>query len=303
MEAKIEKLKHALSGGVTPAMATPLNENNYGVNTAVIPQLVAFLIEREVRGLFAGGSTGEGIVLSLPERKMLNESVVTAVSGRAPVLVHVGSIRTDWAVDMAKHAETMQADAIVAVTPNYYKLDDDDSLVSYYTAIATAAPNTPLILYDIPQLATNGISPNLLQTLVKQIPSLAGIKTSRPDAQLVRQLLDAAPEEFLALAGNEAIAIGLMALGIHGMLSGLSTAVPEPFVALTGAVTNNDLTEAQRQQTKIRKILALTPPGKRIGWIKKILSERGVPVGPSIPPRLMPDGEFWPQIQAILADG
>lgn len=300
MKDKIALLKQTLAGGVTTAMATPLHENSYDVNTAVIPQLVDFLLERGVKGLFAGGSTGEGIVLPLAERKKLHEGVVTAVSGKAPVLVHVGSIRTDWAVDLAHHAEAIQADAIAAITPNFYKVDDDDSLVSYYEAIAAAAPNTPLILYDIPHLATNGISPALMQTLAARIPSLAGVKSSRPDAQAVRQLLDATPTHMMAVAGNEAIALGLLALGMNGLLSGLSTAVPEPIVALTQAFFNNDLAEAQRQQTILRNILALTPNGKRIGWIKQILAERGVPVGPAVPPRLMPDGESWPQIKALL---
>ena len=303
MQAKIAHLKQTLAGGVTPAMATPLHEDTYAVNTAVIPQLVDFLLEQGVCGLFAGGSTGEGIVLPLAERKKLHEGVVTAVSGRVPVLVHVGSIRTDWAVDMAQHAVAIQADIIAAVTPNFYKLDDQDSLVRYYEAIAAAAPDIPLILYDIPHFATNGISPGLLQTLAERIPSLAGIKSSRPDAQAVLQLLDVAPAQTVALAGNEAIALGLLALGMDGLLSGLSTAVPEPFVTLTQAVNNNDLAEAQRQQTIIRDILALTPPGKRIGWIKHILAERGIPAGPAIPPRLMPDGEYWPQIQRIMECG
>jgi len=301
MEEKIAYLKQTLAGGVTPAMATPLHDETYAVNTAVIPQLVDFLLERGVSGLFAGGSTGEGIVLPLDERKKLHEGVVTAVSGRVPTLVHVGSIRTDWAIEMAQHAVTLQADAIVAVTPNFYKLDDQDSLVSYYEAIANAAPNTPLILYDIPHLATNGISPGLLHMLVERIPSLAGIKSSQGDAKAVRQLLDATPARIIALAGNEPIALGLLALGMDGLLSGLSTAIPEPFIALTQAITNNDLAEAQRQQTIIRDILAVTPTGKRIGWIKQILAERGIPVGPAVPPRLMPDGEYWRQIQTIMA--
>lgn len=301
MQTKIAELKQSLSGGVTPAMATPLHDKTYEVNTAVIPQLVDFLIERGVKGLFAGGSTGEGIVLPLAERKKMHEGVITAVSGRVPVLVHVGSIRTDYAIEMAQHAVAIQADAIVAITPNFYKLDDEDSLVSYYQAIAAAAPDLPLFLYDIPHFATNGISPNLLRILAEQIPSLAGIKSSRPDAQIVRQLLDAAPEHLLALAGNEAIALGLLALGMDGLISGLSTAVPEPIVALVQAVTNNDLAEAQRQQTIIRDILATIPAGKRIGWLKQILIERGIPVGPAVPPRLMPNGEYWPQIQAIMA--
>ncbi len=300
MQEKISLLKQTLSNGVTPAMATPLHEGSYTVNTAVIPPLVDFLIAKGVKGLFAGGSTGEGIALSLLERKKLHEATVTAVAGKAPVIVHVGSIRTDWAVELARHAQSIHAPAMAAVTPTFYGLDDE-SLASYFEAIAAAAPDVPLILYDIPALATNGVSPALLHTLAGRIPSLAGIKSSRPDAIQVRQLLDKAPENIVTLAGNEAIALGLLALGMDGLLSGLATAVPEPLVALTQAMQNQDIAEARRQQSIIRQILALAPAGKRIGWLKQILNERGVAVGPAAPPRLMPSGEQWPAIAALLA--
>ncbi|MBK8985980.1 MAG: dihydrodipicolinate synthase family protein [Chloroflexi bacterium] len=308
MKTKIARLKSRLIHGVTPAMATPIGNDGYSVNTAVIPALVDFLIERGVgagvgvgvKGLFAGGSTGEGIALDLAERQKLHTAVIDAVDGRVPVLVHVGALRTDHAITLARHAEEIGADAIAAMTPYFYGMDDG-SLALYFQQISAAAPNTPLILYDIPQLAVNGISPALLGKLADTLPNLAGMKSSRADAGQIRSLLDARPDVVVALAGNETIALGLLALGMDGLLSGLSTAVPEPFVALTEAFAAGDLAEAQRQQAIIRQILALTPNGQRLGWIKAILAERGVPVGPPMLPRTTPVGPFWPAIERLLA--
>ena len=280
-------------------MATPIAADGYGVNTAVIPTLVDFLIGHGVKGLFAGGSTGEGIALELAERQKLHAATVEAVNGRVPVLVHVGALRTDHALTLSRHAEAIGADAIAAMTPYFYNLDDD-SLAVYFQEIAAAAPNTPLIVYDIPQLAVNGVSPALLARLGRDIPTLAGIKSSRADAAQVRNLLDARPERIVALAGNEPIALGLLALGMDGLLSGLATAVPEPLVALTQAVAAGDLAEAQCQQAIIRQVLALSPGGQRIGWIKAILQERGISVGTAVRPRLTPTGPFWPVIEQLL---
>lgn len=298
METKIKRLKEALQDGVTPAVATPLLEDGYTVKTAVIPQLVNFLIERGVQGLFAGGTTGEGITLSLAERQTLHAAMVDAADGRVPVLVHVGALRLDEALALARHAESIGADAIAAVTPYFYGMDDA-SLAAYYEAIAAAAPDTPLILYDIPALAVNGISPGLL-TQLADLPSLAGFKSSRADAGQIASLLAARPAHTIALAGNETVALALLALGIDGLLSGLSTAVPEPFVALTQAFAAGEQEEARRQQQIIRQILALSPAGQRIGWIKQILNERGVMVGTAVPPRPTPAGPFWPEIEQIL---
>ena len=299
MKTKIANLKSKLMSGVTPAMATPIAADGYAVNTAVIPQLVDFLIDRGVAGLFSGGSTGEGIALDLDERQKLHEATLNAANGRVPVLVHVGAMRTDHALILARHAEAIGADVIAAMTPYFYGMDDG-SLADYFHQIAAAAPNTPLIVYDIPQLAVNGVSPALLARLGRELPTLAGIKSSRADAGQVRNLLDARPEQIVALAGNEPIALGLLALGMDGLLSGLATAVPEPLVALTRAVAEGNLPEAQRQQEIVRQILALTPAGQRIGWIKTILQERGVPVGTAVPPRATPTGPFWPAVAHLL---
>jgi dihydrodipicolinate synthase/N-acetylneuraminate lyase len=298
METKIRRLKEALQHGVTPAVATPLLKDGYTVNTAVIPTLVNFLIERGVRGLFAGGTTGEGIALSLAERQTLHAAMVDSADGRVPVMVHVGALRLDEALALARHAESIGADAIAAVTPYFYGMDDA-SLSAYYQAISEAAPDTPLILYDIPHLAVNGVNPGLLKQLAA-LPTLAGFKSSRGDAAQIASLLEARPAHTIALAGNETVALALLALGVDGLLSGLSTAVPEPFVALVEAFAAGNHEEARRQQQIIRQILALSPAGQRIGWIKQILNERGVMVGTAVPPRPTPTGPFWQEIEREL---
>lgn len=279
-------------------MATPLHEDGYRVNTAVLPALVNFLIDKGVKGLFVGGTTGEGILLSAAERQRLHEGAMTAVNGRVPVLLHVGANTTATAVALTQHAVHLGADAIVAVPPTFFGMDED-SLTAYFQAIAAAAPETPLLLYDIPHLAINGISPALLTRLSREIPSLAGVKTSRPDAQMIRQLLDAAPERLIMLAGNERIALGSLAMGADGLISGLSTAVPEPFVALSRAVGEGDLAAARQAHQTINRLLDLMPP-QRIGGIKTILAERGIPVGTAVPPRPMPQGGIWPRMKELL---
>jgi dihydrodipicolinate synthase/N-acetylneuraminate lyase len=292
-------LKQRLSGGVAPAMATPLQADGYTVNTAVIPELVDFLIARGVSGLFVGGTTGEGILLDEAQRKSLHETAIGAVAGRVPVLLHVGANRQQTAVSLAEHAAAIAADAIAAVTPSFYPLPDT-ALAAYYHAVAAAAPETPLLLYDIPHLAGNGVSPGLLLQLAEEIPTLAGIKSSQRDAQEMRRLLHAAPERLLVLAGNERVALAMLALGADGLISGLSTAVPEPFVSLSRAFAANDREAARAAQETINQMLDRIPPGTRIGSIKSILTERGVAMGTAVPPRPMPAAAVWPALAPLL---
>lgn len=301
MKTRVERLKSQLNGGTVPAMATPLEADGYRINVAALPPLVDFLVGAGVRGLFVGGTTGEGILLAPEERRKLHEETMAAIAGRVPALLHVGANTTAETIRLTRHAVALGAEALVAVTPYFYPISDE-GLIAYYQAIAAAAPDTPLFAYDIPQQAVNGISAALLPKLAEAVPTLVGIKSSRPDVQVVRQLITVAPSSLLILAGNESAALALLALGADGLISGLATAVPEPFVALTDAFCRGQMAEAQKQQRLINRMLVLLPAGARIGAIKRILSARGIAAGPAVPPRPTPaDGaSVWPQIEAML---
>jgi dihydrodipicolinate synthase/N-acetylneuraminate lyase len=126
------------------------------------------------------------------------------------------------------------------------------------------------------------------------------VKTSHSDAQHIRSLIDAAPDEAIVLAGNERIALGSLALGADGLISGLSTAIPEPFVAMTRAFAAGDLAEAQKQQRIINQLLDWLPGGARIGAIKQILVERGIAAGRPMPPRPADTQSRWPEMRALI---
>lgn len=299
MNSKIQALKLKIQHGVSPAMATPVLADGVTVNTAVIPQLVQFLIDAGAKGLFVAGTTGEGILLDTQQRMRLAEAAVAATNGRLPVILHVGANQMDTAVTLTRHAAELGVDGIAAVTPYYYGVHDD-ALVQYYRTVSEAAPETPLLLYDIKQMAINTIAPSLILKLIAEVPTLAGIKSSLPDAQIIRQQITAFTDLHMVLVGNETIAISLLAMGADGMISGLSTAIPEPFVALTKAMGAGDLEAARKWHKTINQLLTKMPDGARIGAIKAILAERGIEVGTAVPPRPMPVQPIWPAMKAIL---
>jgi dihydrodipicolinate synthase/N-acetylneuraminate lyase len=297
---KKAELAKRLRLGVTPAMATPLL-NSRSINDVGTAALIDFLIDAGVSGLFVGGTTGEGILLSLEERLHLHELSLKAIAGRVPALLHVGSNTSEDSAVLAEHAESIGADAIVAVTPYFYPIHDE-SLHSYYYDLAVAAPNTLLFAYDIPHLAVNSISPVLFSRLVDSIDSFVGLKTSSPDAQVIRKFIDAAKGKVLVLAGNERIALGSLALGADGLISGLATAIPEPFINLLRFVKAGKLDLARKEQERINWLLDVIPSGARIGAIKAILTARGIPAGLAVPPRPMPhpDWQGWSYMSSAL---
>lgn len=290
---RVRQLVDRIAFGVTPAMATPLTAAGLQVNLPSVDALVDFLIDAGVKGLFVGGTTGEGILLETSERQRLHEQAMKAIGGRVPALIHVGANTTAESVALATHAYSIGAEAIVAVTPTFYPMPDS-ALADYFGELAAAAPGTPLLAYDIPHMAVNGISPALMQRLAADLPAFAGIKTSNQDAQAIRRLVDAVPAGRIVLAGNERIALGSLALGAAGLISGLSTAVPEPFVRLTQAFFDGDVALAQDQQKRINAMLDLIPAGVRIGALKSLLDQRGINAGPPVPPRPALSADRWP---------
>jgi dihydrodipicolinate synthase/N-acetylneuraminate lyase len=298
---KIAELRSQIKGKVLPAMATPLAGDGETINPDGVVALANFLIDAGVAGLFVGGTTGEGILLSREVRMALHEQAMKAADGRVPVILHVGTNTTAETLALARHAQEIGAAAIAAVTPFYYGMDDA-ALFAYYQCITEAVPDMPLLGYDIPQMAVNAVSPALMARMAAEIPSFAGIKCSRPDAQMVRALIDAGTAETMVLAGNERIAAGLLALGAAGLVSGFATAVPEPFVALTKAFREGDLAEVQRLQQLVNRILDEIPTAVRIGAIKAVLIQRGIEVGTAVPPRAMPSESWqgWMNIKKLL---
>jgi dihydrodipicolinate synthase/N-acetylneuraminate lyase len=294
-------LAQAIRGGVLPAMATPLSDDGYQVDVDAVPRLVEFLIAAGVSGLFVGGTTGEGILLDVSQRMTLHETAAGALAGRVPLLLHVGTNNTRDTQTLIDHAKATGADGIVVITPTFYGLPDD-VLLDYFRAMALRAGSTPFLVYDIPHMAINGVSATLLEQLRRSVSNFAGIKCSRPDAQVVRQLIDVADGEALVLAGNERIALGSLALGATGIISGLATAIPEPFVAMAKAFVSGDLERARGEQQRINRLLDLLPAGQRIGAIKLILEQRGIiPTGRPVPPRRMPTApELWQQLSTLL---
>ncbi len=281
-------------------MATPLTEE-LDLNLAALEKLINFLIDAGVGGLFVGGTTGEGILMPIAQRMALHESSIDMVDGRIPILVHVGANRTADSITLSKHAASLGADAVVAVGPYFYPVHNQ-AQIAYYQIIAESARGIPFFAYDIPQMAVNGLNPDLVLAMRKQIPSFYGFKSSRADAQMVRKLIDAAGDELVVLVGNERIALGTMALGAHGHVSGLSTAIPEPFVNMMKAFASGDINLARSYQRKINLLSNSLPAGGRIGAIKQILTDRGIEAGPAIPPRPMPADDWpgWSQMRKII---
>ena len=186
----------SLRGVITP-LVTPFDDQNQ-IDFAALCQVVDFVIAKGVQAVMVGGTTGEGMLLNLDERKALAESVVRQANGRVKVIIHTGCIDTGSTVELTKHAVAAGADIVSAITPYFFTFNDEQ-LYRHFMTVAEAAPDTPLLLYVFPGNAKNDISPALLARLLHAAPNIAGIKSSNDDLVRFQDYVQVGGADFTAL--------------------------------------------------------------------------------------------------------
>jgi N-acetylneuraminate lyase len=159
--------------GIFPALLTPMSEDGNEVNYGALRQLVEMHISSGVHGFFICGGSGEGILLTADERRQILETVLDQNKRRVKIIAHVGAISTAQGQELARHAASLDVDAIAAIPPIYFKVDGA-ALRDHYRLIAEAAGDTPLWVYNIPSYKFFEIKAILMDDLLSLL-KLIGI--------------------------------------------------------------------------------------------------------------------------------
>jgi len=297
-EVKGERLIH----GIIPALLTPLNEAGTAVNYVALRQLVEFHIQRGVTGFFVCGGSGEGLLLTSEERQAVLETVVAAVAGRVSVIAHVGALNTATAQHLAAHAASLKVDAVAAVPPFYFRVDDA-ALYDHYQLIADAAAGTPVYLYNIPAATGVEITAATMAKLIN-IPAVRGIKYTSANFYDMHNIIELAPGRLRVLSGSDEICIAGLAMGAHGAIGSTYNVMPATFAALYQAFRAGDIAEAQELQFRANRVIKVLLSVPLIAGLKVILSSWGYDCGgPRRPQRPITAAERAGLLDAVAAAG
>ena len=257
--------------GAIAAAATPLTDGGAALDEQAFAPLTAFLIEGGVDGILACGTTGEGILLSVPERKRVAELFLSNRSEGLQVAVHAGAQTTADTVALASHALEISADAVAVIAPPYFPLDEDE-LLAHFTAAARACAPLPFYVYEFIGRSGYAIPLGVIERLAETEPNLAGLKVSDTPWSAVEPYLLEGLDLFV---GSEPLALEGLEHGATGAVSGLATAWPEVVAAL---VRDWD-PMAHARVTELRERLSGIPFHAAL---KTVLGARGVPVRPDV---------------------
>ncbi|MDF2722223.1 MAG: dihydrodipicolinate synthase family protein [Paenibacillus sp.] len=286
--------------GVTTAMVTPFDEKGQ-VRLEQVGELTEFLIARGVHCLYPLGTTGEMLRLSASERKQVAETVVKTANGRVTVYIHAGAMNEQETIELAQHAHAIGADGIGVVTPVFFGANDRE-LEAYYSHVASSVPSDfPVYLYSIPQCAANDIKPELARQLADRFSNIIGIKYSFPDFLRLNDYLAIHDGRFSVLPGTDRLFLPALAMGCEGVISGVSSVYPEPFVAVYNAFLENDIPKARKLQRIATSYCEALKNGSNMAYFKEALKLRDVDAGWMKAPQLnLPEGEIE-QLRVVLS--
>ena len=228
--------------GCGTALVTPFRRDG-GVDEAALHTLVNWQIESGVDFLVPCGTTGEAATLTEPEWLRVIEVVVAAASGRAPVFAGCTHNATHEAVARARKLSRVYGLAGILTANPYYNRPGQEGQYQHFRAIAEST-ELPILLYNIPSRTGANLEPSTVLRLA-ELKNVVGIKESSGNLAQITELLTTAPRTFKVLAGDDNLALPILALGGVGLISVASNAIPGQMARMVGAALENDWIEAR----------------------------------------------------------
>jgi 4-hydroxy-tetrahydrodipicolinate synthase len=237
--------------GIVPPMTTPFRPDDT-IDDAALRSETRYLIETaRVHGLAVTGSTGEGHALTTDEVRRITATVVDEARGRVPVITGIITDSTASAVERGLAVRDLGVAALQVTPVHYLFRPDDDAMVRHFETLA-ARTGLPIIIYNV--VPWTYLSPQLLARIIGAVPGVIGVKQSAGDMKLLADLLLLVAERSRIMSAVDALLYPSFALGAHGAIAAILTAVPALCVQLWDAVQGGDHKQALTLHEKLLPI-------------------------------------------------
>jgi N-acetylneuraminate lyase len=259
--------------GIYPAIVTPLTPDGE-LATDVMARLLVRLLAAGVDGVYAAGSTGEGLRLSLANREAVVECLMSNLPQGKKLLVHVGAPRVEDAIRLAVHAAKAGAHAVSSLPPQGVFSQVRD----YYKRLADHSP-LPLILYYFPEASPGAnIKPEELEEMCA-LPNVSGVKFTDYNLFLLERLVGLG--KIVYNGRDEVLAAGLL-MGAQGGIGSTYNLVPEIYMALYRHTLRSEWEKARQLQRRLNQLIAVLVKYPFLPALKAALGSAGFECGPTL---------------------
>jgi 4-hydroxy-tetrahydrodipicolinate synthase len=237
--------------GTGTALITPFKADG-SVDEKALRRLVDFQVEGKVDMLLPCGTTGEGATLGADETDRVVEIVIEQSKRRVPVIVGAGSNSTAKAIEGTKRAKKLGADGVLSVGP-YYNKPTQQGYYEHFKAIAESE-DIPIVVYNVPGRTSGNIEPKTMLRLA-EITNIVAVKEASGNLGQIMEIIRDAPKDFRVLSGDDAMALGVIALGGDGVVSVVSNEAPGMMSALVDAALEGNLVKARDLHYKLLPLM------------------------------------------------
>jgi 4-hydroxy-tetrahydrodipicolinate synthase len=276
-------------GGCGTALVTPFR-NDGSLDEGTLRKLVNWQIESGIDFLVACGTTGETPALNPQEWLQVITIVAESAAGRIPVLAGCTHNSTREAIARAGEAASISGVSALLTANPFYNKPGQEGQYRHFRAIAEAVP-CPVILYNIPGRTATNLDPPTVVRLAEEVPNIQGIKESSGNLQQIADLLYSVPSDFKVLAGDDLMALPVIALGGAGLISVASNEVPAEMTRLVRAALAGDWATARVLNRRYFRLITANfsepspGPVKAVMAMMKLLEENyRLPMVPVTPP-------------------
>ncbi len=286
--------------GVIPPIITPLHESGE-VNYESLRNLVNFLIDGGVHGLFPLGTSGEFYAFDNETYKKIIQTVIEETAGRVPVYAGASHITTKGVIELIKICEDLNVDAVSVLTPMFISQTQDE-LFDFFREIAEST-ELPIILYNNPPKTNINIAPATCLKLA-QIKNVVAIKDSSGDmtnaAEYIRLTRDI--EDFDVLMGRDTIIHAALCYGAAGAIATCSNVAPRICADIYDKYVAGDLKGSLDAQFTLAPLRIACAMGTFPAVIKEGLNMQGLNVGKCMAPIKELKPEEKEKLRAVLTD-
>lgn len=283
--------------GIICAMITPFDENQ-NINPQATCELIDYLIDKGVYGLFILGTNGECHVLTDDEKVEFAKIVINHTNNRVPVFVGTGGNSTREVITLSKRMEEIGANALSIITP-YFVTPTQQELILHYKSIADSV-NLPIMMYNMPGKTGINIEPDSVRELSK-IKNIVGIKDSSGRLDNMKAYIEATEgEDFSVFSGSDSLILDSLKAGGKGAVAATANFLTEIDIAIYENFMNGDLEKAQEAQNSIEELRRILKLGTIPSVIKKTVVLNGINVGTARLPVTEPTGESLEEIKQVV---
>ena len=285
-------------GRLLTAMVTPFSADG-ALDLPLAARLAAHLVNQGSDGLVVCGTTGESPTLSWAEQHALFATVKGALAGRAKLIAGSGSNCTAEAVEATRDAAALGADGALVVVP-YYNKPPQEGLEAHFRAVAAAAPELPLMLYNIPGRTGTSLEAATVARLL-DCPNVVSFKAASGSTEEVSALRASCGDRLAIYCGDDALTLPMLAVGAVGVVSVASHLAGPQISALIRAFFEGDQARARALHEQLlplcKALFCTTNPIP----VKAALELCGWPVGAPRLPLLSANAAVRQRLSETLA--